>query len=224
MVSSYSKIFEVLKKSCEIDWHQYIDHKFVKKLSDGSLSKGSFLKYLKQDYIFLYHFSRAWALAIAKSNSINEMRITSQVVNALINEEIKLHIEYCADNGIKYEDLIKTSEASQNLAYTRYVLEAGYSGSFLDLIATLSPCVFGYGEIGLKLKESHTSSKYKKWIDTYSGAEYQNLCKTLGKMVDASFFDRLGNNFERSGQWQQILKHFKTATNLEKDFWSVGFD
>ena len=40
---------------------------FVEQLGDGSLPRKSFLHYLVQDYVFLVHFSRAWALAVVKS-------------------------------------------------------------------------------------------------------------------------------------------------------------
>ncbi|SEK55074.1 hypothetical protein SAMN04488526_0860 [Jannaschia helgolandensis] len=37
--------------------------------------------------------------------------------------------------GISEAELFAAREASQNLAYTRYVLDAGHSGDFLDLMA-----------------------------------------------------------------------------------------
>jgi thiaminase (transcriptional activator TenA) len=101
--------------------------------------------------VFLIHFARAWALAVAKAETLEEMKTAAATVHALVHHEMRLHIETCAGEGISQAELEATPEAAENLAYTRYVLEAGYSGDFLDLMAALAPCVLGYGEIGARL-------------------------------------------------------------------------
>ncbi|MEO0752152.1 MAG: TenA family protein, partial [Pseudomonadota bacterium] len=135
-------------------WTDYTQHAFVRGLRDGTLPAAAFLHYLKQDYVFLIHFSRAWALAVTKAETVAEMRLAADTVNGLINDEIALHIKICADAGIDEATLFATEERAENLAYTRYVLDAGHSGDLLDLLAALAPCVMGYGEIGRALAES----------------------------------------------------------------------
>ena len=76
------------------------------------------------------------------------------------NEEIALHIKTCAEAGIDEATLFATQERQENLAYTRYVLDAGHSGDLLDLLAALAPCVMGYGEIGSHLAATKTSDTY----------------------------------------------------------------
>ena len=55
--------FEDLRKSCQTEWRDYIEHSFVKQLGDASLAPEAFQHYLKQDYLFLIQFARAFALA-----------------------------------------------------------------------------------------------------------------------------------------------------------------
>ena len=124
-------------------WQQYIDHEFVVSLGDGSLPRAAFIAYLIQDYIYLLHYSRAWALAVVKSDNAGQMRLAAATVNALINEEIQLHVSICEREGISEQSLLAAEEASENLAYTRYVMDAGLSGDLLDLLAALAPCAFG---------------------------------------------------------------------------------
>ena len=219
----YGIVFNKLKSNILEEWNLYTQHKFVQKISDGSLDKKLYLKYLKQDYVFLIHFSRAWALLVAKSKSVNEMRIASATLNALVNEEIQLHIKTCKAEGITEEQLFKTEEELNNLAYTRYVLEAGYSGDFLDLLVALSPCVFGYGEIGLYLKSiSKSDNPYISWIDTYNSIEYQEVCMNIGNLLDESSKDRLGKDFANNTLWPKLEKTFLIATKLEIDFWEMS--
>ena len=219
----YGIVFNKLKSNILEEWNLYTQHKFVQKISDGSLDKKLYLKYLKQDYVFLIHFSRAWALLVAKSKSVNEMRIASATLDALVNEEIQLHIKTCKDEGITEEQLFKTEEELNNLAYTRFVLEAGYSGDFLDLLVALSPCVFGYGEIGLYLKSiSKNDNPYISWINTYNSKEYQEVCINIGSLLDEATQDRLGKDFANNTLWPKLEKTFLIATKLEIDFWEMS--
>ena len=219
----YGIVFNKLKSNTLVKWNLYTQHKFVQKVSDGSLDKKLYLKYLKQDYVFLIHFSRAWALLVAKSKSVNEMRIASATLDALVNEEIQLHIKTCKDEGITEEQLFKTEEELNNIAYTRFVLEAGYTGGFLDLLVALAPCVFGYGEIGLNLKSiSKSDNPYISWIDTYNSTEYQEVCMNIGSLLDEATQDRLGKDFANNTLWPKLEKTFLIATKLEIDFWEMS--
>lgn len=222
MTVGYGDVFGQWRDGCQDIWSAYTRHAFVAGLGDGTLPREAFLRYLRQDYVFLIHFSRAWALAVVKAGSLAEMHMAASLVNALINEEMKLHVGVCAAAGISADELEQTVELPQNTAYTRYVLEAGFSGDFLDLMAALAPCVMGYGEIGARLQADHTSPTYKAWIDTYAHPEYQQLCVDLGGLIDQAVHDRLGAAYRQTGRWTDLARHFQIATALERDFWDMG--
>ena len=219
---NYGTAFPLMRDTAQNAWRDYTRHAFVQGLSDGTLPRDAFLHYLKQDYVFLIHFARAWALAIVKSETHDEMLAAVGTVNGLITEEISLHIGICKEAGISEDELRATPERAENLAYTRYVLEAGYSGDFLDLLAALAPCVMGYGEIGLRLQTEATSDTYRAWIETYAGSEYQSLCNEVGQAMDASLLRRLGPDYTGSPRWSALCDRFKTATELEIAFWQMG--
>ena len=220
---SYGLIFKSLKKNNLQNWLLYTKHDFLKQLSDNSLKKDYFLNYLKQDYLFLIQFSKAWSLAVLKSDNLDEMKISASTVNDLINFEMQLHIDLCNEYGISKTDLEITDEQNENIAYTRYVLELGYSGDFLDLLSSLAPCVLGYGEIGLNLKDCKPNNvMYQKWIETYASIEYQDVCENVSQLIDNAFIMRLGNNYKNTYKWVQANKIFKKATLLEVDFWNMA--
>ena len=205
-------------------WPAYTRHKFVQGLGDGTLPRAAFLHYLKQDYVFLIHFSRAWALAVTKAETVEEMRLAAGTVNGLINEEIALHIETCAAAGIDEATLFATQERQENLAYTRYVLDAGHSGDLLDLLAALAPCVMGYGEIGNHLAAARTSKTYVAWISTYASDEYQQVCQNVGALIDSAVARRLGDDPTTNPRWASLQSRFAMATKLEVRFWDMGLD
>ena len=202
------------------EWESYIDHSFVRQLADGSLPKACFQHYLQQDYAFLIQFTRAWALALYKSRNLEEMRDAQAGINAMLDLEIGLHIDYCQQWGISEADLAKVEESPACVAYTRYVLDCGMTGGLVDLYAALLPCIYGYAEIGQRLNQLTpvADNPYQPWIDMYASDEYQavaNAAKTkfnwLCKEVSAS-------------KLEQLQYIFRTATRMEVAFWQMVLD
>lgn len=217
-----SVVFAGWRRAAAGDWQAYTRHAFVQGLGDGSLARAAFLHYLTQDYLFLLHFARAWALGVVKAGDLEEMRTAAATVEALVNQEIRLHVETCAAAGIAEASLLAAEEELETLAYTRFVLDTGLAGDFLDLMAALAPCVLGYGEIGAWLGEAASARTYGEWIDTYAGSDYQALCRSVGRLLDRAAAARLGTTPEASPRWAGLCRTFRTATRLEAGFWDMG--
>ena len=213
-------MFDYLVSECQQDWQDYIQHEFVRGLGDGSLSKESFQHYLKQDYLFLIQFTRAWGLAVYKSDNFEDMRYGQAGVNAMLDTEIQLHIDYCKDWGISEAQLLQENEASATVAYTRYVLDQGLSGDLLQLHVALAPCLIGYAEIAQWLLAQEFTqlegNPYRPWIEMYASKEFQAAAE-YEKVVLA----RLSEGLESSRK-QKLAKVFRTATRMEVAFWDMG--
>jgi thiaminase/transcriptional activator TenA len=220
----YGRSFARWRGAAAEDWQGYTHHPFVEGLRDGSLPRRCFLNYLIQDYVFLVHFARAWSMAVVKSETLEEMKTCATTVDALVNHEMALHIRTCGEAGISEAALFNATEAPANLAYTRYVLDAGVQGDFLDLMAALLPCVMGYAEIGLRLAQTcRADTPYAEWIDTYADPGYQAKCRAVGEMVDQAVARRIGD-LEQAPRRDTLQKRFATATRLEIGFWQMGLD
>lgn len=221
--SVYGHTFARWRAACGGAWQDYTHHAFVEGLRDGSLPRASFLHYLVQDYVFLVHFARAWSLAVVKADTLDEMKVCAGTVDALVNHEMALHVQTCAAAGIDEATLFAASEAFENLAYTRYVMDAGLHGDFLDLMAALAPCCFGYGEIGTRLAATAApDTPYRDWINTYCDDGYQGAMVTVGQMIDRAVTHRLGDAPTTSARWPRLQARFDMATRLEVAFWEMG--
>ncbi|MEO9779465.1 MAG: thiaminase II [Sedimentitalea sp.] len=224
MAPDYGKTFGLWRAGAAEPWHNYMNHAFVEGLRDGSLPRASFLHYLIQDYVFLVHFSRAWSLALVKAETLAEMKVCAGMVDALVNQEMGLHVKTCAREGIDEAALYNATEAAENLAYTRYVMDAGLQGDFLDMMAALAPCVMGYGEIGVRLAaEKAADTPYAEWIATYADPEYQSVCSTVGEMIDSAVARRIGD-LSSSPRALQLQDRFTRTTQLEISFWQMGMN
>jgi thiaminase/transcriptional activator TenA len=216
-------LFETLKASCAEDWQAYVTHEFVRALGAGTLARASFEHYLKQDYLFLIHFARAYALAVYKSPTLEDMRHAQSVLAALLDQEMTLHVGFCARWGIDEARLQAEPEATANMAYTRYVLETGNAGDLLDLYVALAPCVVGYAEVARWLEaQSYTrveGNPYREWIEMYAGEEYQGIARGAVSQLD-ELMARLG----APSRLPRLRRTFRDATRLELGFWQMGLD
>ncbi|HDR16961.1 MAG TPA: thiaminase II [Desulfobacteraceae bacterium] len=215
--------FRRLCIACREEWRAYCDHEFVRRLGDGSLPEECFRHYLIQDYLFLIHFSRAWGLAVYKSDNLDDMRDAAVILDAHLNQEIELHVKYCNSWGINRKRIEETPEATATMAYTRYVLERGSAGDVLDLHVALAPCVIGYAVIGTNLAgkgaKALEANPYREWIDMYAGDEYQAVAATAVKRLDNLAASRMG-----PGRLPELIRTFSQATVLEIAFWRMGLE
>jgi len=206
--------FYKLKSSCNKEWSEYTDHKFLSDLVNNKLQDKNFKKYLVQDYIFLQQFLKILALSVYKSNSFEEINRSVNFIKG-IDHEIKLHISYCKKWKISLKSLNNIKVERANSAYTEHVLSVGKNGNNLDIFSSLSPCIIGYGEIGFKLSKIRNwrKSKYSSWIKMYSSEEYQQVAKDNIDYLDILFKKDKNKNLNK------LKNNFKKSTILERNFW-----
>ena len=216
-------LFGRLCGASESQWNAYCDHPFVHQINNGTLPEKCFRHYLEQDYLFLIHFSRAWALAVYKSETLADMRAAATSLNATLNYEMQVHVKYCQGWGLKEEDMQKIEESRANMAYTRYVLDRGLSGDILDLHVALAPCIMGYAVIGKRLMDHPAialpTNPYKDWIKSYGAQEYQAVALAAIEQLD-----RLAETYMGPGRFDSLSKTFRQATSLEIGFWDMGLN
>ncbi|VEB96432.1 Thiaminase-2 [Cedecea lapagei] len=203
-------------------WQDYVDHPFLQQLAAGTLPKPAFQRYLTQDYLFLIHFARAYALLVSKLRTLPEMRTATASLNAIV-AELPLHVAYCTSWGLDEEQMAAQAEAPETMNYTRYVLDIGYSGDALDLLAALLPCVAGYAEIGLGLLHSPDTvmagNPYASWIRNYGDEGY-----LTGVQSAIQLLENVGQQRGAESRFAELSQIFTTATQLESAFWQMGLN
>jgi hydroxymethylpyrimidine/phosphomethylpyrimidine kinase len=177
-----------------------------------------------QDYIFLTHFARCYALASYKSTNLTDILLGAKSV-CYIGDEVELHTSYCAEWGIDRATLDSFKEARANLAYTRFTLDCGMTGDALDLYVALAPCLLGYGEVGLRLfndPQSKSNSPYWKWVLSYASADYQEACREGERLLERLACEH--GLWQAAGRLKKLTDIFRTATKLEIGFWDMGLN
>jgi len=215
-------LFGRLRRDAGAAWERYIRHPFVLGLGDATLPQAAFQHYLKQDYLFLIHFARAYALAGFKSTSLADLRAAAAAVSAIVDVEMPLHVRYCAEWGLTEAQMAAEPEDLETMAYTRFVLERGLAGDRLDLDTALIPCVVGYAEAAARLAADPATRRqgnpYAAWIDAYAADDYRALAAAAIANLDRQSAARGGD-----ARYSDLLSTFIAATRLEEAFWEMGW-
>lgn len=215
-------LFGRLRRDAASAWSAYIDHPFVRALGRGTLPQAGFQNFLIQDYLYLIQYSRGYALAAYKSESLGELKSANRTMTALLEVEMPLHVSYCREWGISEAELEGAPPDLRMTAYSNFFLERGSSGDRLDLEIALAPCLVGYAEIAERLMADPETvlegNPYEPWIRSYSGAEYR--ATVAQSIIDLDDFSRRRGADVR---YASLLETFRTASLLEAQFWGIGW-
>ncbi len=197
-------------------WHQ---HPFIQGIGSGNLKREKFVYWIKQDYLYLIDYSRVFAYAAARARKIKDMQNFARLLDGVLNTEMSLHRDYCAEFGIK-EDELETLEKSPTCqAYTDFLVRIAATESLGVTMGALLPCFWGFFEIGLRLKEVGDTSEnnlYRHWIEMYSSDEFEELAIWSRELTD-----ELGKEVSR--EERNIIKQaFITSSKYETKFWNMA--
>lgn len=201
-------------------WEAQHRHPFVAGIGDGSLDLGRFRFWVRQDYRFLVEYGRVLALAAARAPDLATMRRFAELTQETLGTEMDLHRSYCAELGIRAEELEREPMARTTRAYTDFLVRVAAQGDFAELVAAVLPCMWGFSEIGqgLAARGRPAAPHYAAWIDMYASAEFAALaawCRGLA--------DRVGADAGPRGR-AAMGDAFLISSEYELAFWQMPFD
>ena len=110
-----------LLKATEDIWASYHEKPFVQGLKYGTLDQKKFRSYIIQDYWYLMDYTKVFAIGVAKSKSVEVMKLFAKYIQAILDGEVNVHNGYMADFGITQEELDHTPiAAGQPLLHLLY--------------------------------------------------------------------------------------------------------
>ena len=209
-----------VEKRAEPIRHAILNHPFITGVGDGTLDVVKFKFYVQQDYLYLIDYSRVLALASARASDLDTMGWFARLLHETLDTEMELHRSYCARFDIGAAELEETRPAPTTLAYTRYLLNVAYQGSYAELAASFLPCQWGYWEISDHLArngEPKDAPLYCEWIRTYISPEYKAL---------ADWARSLANRLAEEGSAREVRlmeQAYLTSLRYEYLFWDMAY-
>ena len=197
-----------------------ISHPFVMGIGDGTLAPDRFRHFMVQDYLFLIDYARALAMGAAKARETETMAWFASAVDYILNTEMDLHRGYCAGIGISTEDLSTAQPTPTTHGYTGYLLRLATLSTVPELMAALVPCVWGYWQVGERLKAAGMPEvrEYAEWIETYAGPENAEVAEAARELCD----ELVANVGDAD---REAMRHAYTTCWLwERAFWQAAWD
>ncbi|MCI2424864.1 thiaminase II [Candidatus Acetothermia bacterium] len=211
--------FCALQRETAPIFKKILSHPFVVGIGDGTLPEDKFCFYIKQDYLFLIEYSRVLALAAAKAQSLNTMEKFAALLHSTLNVEMDLHRQYAKEFGISRQELQRAEIAPTVRAYTDYLLQTAFSGSLGEIVASITPCGWGYYEIATHLsgrgKPAHPL--YRQWIEMYASQEFGALAYWLRDLLDQ---EGLQAGEEKR---KMMINKFIFSAKYEYLFWEMAY-
>ena len=195
-----------------------LGHPFLRGLADGTLPEESFRYYVLQDAIYLRDFARALSLVGVRSRDESSLLMFDEHSAGTIAVERSLHEDFLEDLGVAKEDADATEASPTTLAYTSFLLKTAALGDYPEALGAVLPCYWIYREVGKALlEEGSPSPRYRKWIDTYSGEEFDELVEAVLDLTD-TVCEGLNDS-----QKARVEEAFVVASRYEWMFWDAAW-
>ena len=206
---------EQLKQAVEPTYQQIIEHPFNRELAEGSLAEEKFRFYLSQDVVYIGEYSRALAAIASKAPSHSELMEFIAFAKEGLDIERTLHEEYLQTFQVdKPKDIALSTEA-----YSNFLLATASYKSYPEAISALLPCFWLYNEVAAHIRQiASKQNKYQKWIDTYSGAEFDQTTQRLKEITRKLADDN--THITREKMKEQFLRSAK----YEWFFWDSAYN
>jgi thiaminase (transcriptional activator TenA) len=200
-------------------WQAQFDHPFVRGIADGTIHPDRFRFFIRQDYLYLIDYARAFALACARAPRLDLMERFAELADTTLQTEMELHRAYAAEWGISRAELEAEARAPATAAYTNFLLRTAALGEFVELVAALLPCTWGYSELGRHLAQGPRPQEERcaRWIEMYAADEFAELAAWCREVCDS-----LAGDAGEGGR-DRMRTAFVTCSRHELEFWDAAW-
>lgn len=203
-------------------WDSYVNHEFVRQVANGTLPRDKFRFFIEQDYAYLIDYARVHCVAGSKAPALEDIEKELVIVGSVRNEmgqhEKRLMEEFGVSNK-EYFRQIQRGPALNN--YSRYFNDIARRGNWQELVASLSPCLMGYGHALLNNQKHITVPEgdvYHEWCQTYLSTWYQDgMCK--GK----DLLNKIATVYPRE-EIETLITIYADVCELETKFWDAALN
>ena len=207
-----------LKEGVASIWEQVATHPFVTELGDNTLSDERFRIYFDQDYIFLKDWAILLSLATAKAPNFDAAR---QIVGFLylgLGGEEGLFQEAFRERGLSRQDVAALEYRPTTFHYSGYLRHIAYTGSYIDVIATLLAVEWPYMDWAQRLAaagKQPANRYYQTWIDLHTSEGMTGFVAWMRQTVDEAPL----NPVDRP----RLQNIFRDVLRYELQFWEMAY-
>lgn len=210
-----------LRKEAEPLFQRIYHHPFVQGIKNGKLSSEQLIHYVQQDHQYLTTFVRIYALALAKSQTREDMAFFHENIHFVLFSETHPHRNLCQVAGVDFDQLDKNVPLAPSARnYMNHMLVSAQSHTLADLYAALLPCPWTYIDLATKMVQEINPSKdhpFYEWIHFYTTEEITGLNRALCQRLDELADELTAADRER------IKETFLISCDHEYRFWEMAY-
>jgi thiaminase/transcriptional activator TenA len=198
-------------------YEQIVRLPFIEDLTNGTLSRERFIFYMKQDALYLQDFSRALALTGSRLPRPEHAQSFMGFAHGVFTVERQLHEAYFREFDVELD----VEPAPACFAYTQFLLASAATATHEEAAAALLPCFWIYREVGNEIVTRSLgalgTNPYARWIETYSGEEYDESVTRAIEIVEALAL------VATPAVKQAMQSVFEKSARLEWMFWDSAY-
>jgi thiaminase (transcriptional activator TenA) len=204
-----------LRTAADPIWQAMHGHPLVRSIGAGNPDLQQLRFWVRQDYLFLIDYARLFALAAARAPDLDTMTTFARLCHETLESEMTLHRSYAAAFGIGALELESEIKSPVTQAYTDFLLRTAALGDYPELVAALLPCMWGFSEVGTRLREDGVPKEplSARWVEMYGSRDFAQLAAWCRDILDDL----------ADGQPQHALDRmeaaFITSSQHELAFW-----
>ena len=192
-------------------------HPFNIELCEGTLSIETYHRFLEQDRLYLYDFSRALKLIAHRLSNEQHQRLFNRFSEEALNTQLNLHDKYLLKRQtprLFQSAQLPTKKVQVVLNYTDYLLTTANNAPPEVAVASLIPCFYIYSTLGLHMRPRvGEKNPYRLWIESYSNTRFLASTQSIIQIAN-ELGDKLGL-IEKNN----MIAAFVKSTEFEISFW-----
>lgn len=203
-------------------WESYVNHDFVKQVAQGTLKREKFRFFIEQDYSYLIDYARVHCVAGSKAPALEDIEKELTIVGSVRNEMGQHEKRLIEEFGVSDKDYFRCIERGPALNnYSRYFNDIARRGNWQELVASLSPCLMGYGHALLNHEQFITVKQgdvYHEWCETYLSVWYQDAMARGRELLN-----QVATTYPRE-DIDTLVTIFAEVCELETEFWDAALN
>jgi thiaminase/transcriptional activator TenA len=184
---------------------------FVIGIFQGDLPKNKFIKYIKDDYNYIFRAIKNLNKIASKARNENELIILNNLINNAVNSEFKSYYDLLRELNINI-DGIKNYKNSDIMKKYISFLELSSKKGFQEGIISAFSCYYSYYSLAIENKiylEKNNSSIYKKWCNDLLSDEYKNVIITFENIIDSfENIENMNDYFTKSLNYENAIFNY----------------
>jgi thiaminase/transcriptional activator TenA len=193
-------------------WKKMLDHRFLRETRDGTIARETFIRWMRQDYLFVEAAVPFVGALMAKALPLHREPLTQTLI--ALHAELKLFEERAAAIGV---ELRGAPPAFVNHAYIQFLMASALQKRYAEGYTVFYAAEKAYHDSWKVVKAGiDPKSEWMPFVENWAGQPFGDYVRYLGEQLDMLA--------ERESEKVRAAMSdlFETTVKYEIAFWEMA--